>query len=86
MPNDAPDIINHPAHYTHSAIEPIDVIEEWGLGFHLGNVIKYVARADHKGTRLADLEKARWYLERAIELAHDDERAERALAEASHVE
>jgi hypothetical protein len=86
MPNDAPDIINNPPHYTHSAIEPIDVIEEWGLGFHLGNVIKYVARADHKGTRLADLEKARWYLERAIELAHDDERAERALAEATHVE
>jgi hypothetical protein len=79
MPNDAPDIINHPAHYTHSAIEPIDVIEEWGLGFHLGQVIKYLARAGRKGPRLEDLLKAQFYLNRAVD-------NERALAEVSDVE
>ena len=61
-----PDPINHPSHYTHGDIEPIDAIEAWGLGFCLGNVVKYVARAGHKGDRLEDLKKARWYLEREI--------------------
>ncbi len=60
------DPINHPPHYTHGDIEPIDAIEAWGLGFCLGNVVKYVARAGHKGDRLEDLKKARWYLEREI--------------------
>lgn len=60
------DVINHPAHYTHATIEPINVIESWSLGFHLGNAVKYIARAEHKGSRLEDLKKARWYLDREI--------------------
>ncbi len=66
------DVINRPPHYTRSAIEPIAVIEAWNLGFHAGNVIKYIARADHKGSKLDDLRKARWYLDRAIEQIADD--------------
>ena len=58
--------IDHPPHYTFGAIEVIDAIEDWRLGFHLGNVVKYVARSAHKGDQLADLRKARWYLEREI--------------------
>ncbi len=61
-----PDIVNHPPHYTATAIEPIDAIEAWGLGFHLGNCVKYVARAELKGAPLEDLKKARWYLDREI--------------------
>ena len=60
------DLIDRPPHYTFSRIEVIDAIEAWGLGFHLGNVVKYVARSAHKGDRLNDLKKARWYLDRAI--------------------
>jgi len=63
-----PDKINHPPHYNAGKIEAIDVIEDWRLDFHLGNVVKYVARADHKGMRLEDLKKAAWYLQRAINL------------------
>lgn len=63
-----PDAVNHPAHYNAGTIEIIDAIEEWDLGFHLGNVVKYVARADHKGNSLQDLRKARWYLDRKIQL------------------
>jgi len=59
-------LVDHPPHYSHSGIEAIDVIEAWGLGFNLGNVIKYVARAGHKGDTLEDLRKARWYLDREI--------------------
>jgi hypothetical protein len=61
-----PDPVNHPAHYKVGGIETIDFIEAKGLTYHLGNAVKYIARADHKGNRLQDLEKARWYLDREI--------------------
>lgn len=60
------DEINHPNHYTAGGIEVIDFIEAWQLGFNLGNVVKYVARAGHKTTPLVDLKKAAWYLAREI--------------------
>jgi len=60
------DNVNHPKHYTQGGIEVIDAIEAWGLNFRLANVIKYVARADHKKNKLEDLRKALWYLNREI--------------------
>lgn len=60
------DVINHPSHYTRGKIEVIDFIEDQQLPYHLGNVIKYIARAGHKGDKLEDLKKARWYLDRYI--------------------
>lgn len=68
------DVVNHPGHYTGGGIETIDFIEAKGLGFNLGNVVKYVSRCGHKKSRglsadakaLQDLEKAQWYLEREI--------------------
>ena len=60
------DSVNHPKHYNVGKIEVIDAIEDWKLGFHLGNAVKYIARADYKGRRLEDLKKAVWYLERKI--------------------
>ena len=61
------DSVNNPPHYTKGGIETIDFIEAKGLDYHLGNVIKYVTRADHKDNKLEDLRKAQWYLTRAIE-------------------
>lgn len=60
--------VNHPAHYNKGKIEIIDAIDDWNLGFYDGNVVKYVARAKHKGTELEDLKKAKWYLDRYIQL------------------
>ena len=60
-------LINHPSHYNQGEIEPIDVIEDWGLNFNLGSVIKYISRAPYKGRQLEDLQKAAWYLKREIE-------------------
>lgn len=60
------DAVNHPQHYAFGAIEVIDAIDAWGLGFSLGNAVKYIARAKHKGTELQDLQKARWYLDHEI--------------------
>jgi hypothetical protein len=60
------DPVNHPAHYKVGGIETIDFIEAKKLGYNLGNVVKYLTRADHKGNKLQDLRKAQWYLEREI--------------------
>lgn len=56
----------HADHYRMMKPEPIEVIEGWGLGFHLGNAVKYIARAPYKGTKKADLQKAMWYIEREL--------------------
>jgi hypothetical protein len=55
-----------PNHYRQhpSGVEAIQITEHFS--FNLGNVIKYVWRADLKNG-LEDLEKARWYLDREIE-------------------
>lgn len=68
------DKVNHPSHYANGKIEVIDFIEDKGLGFNLGNVVKYVARAGRKKSSgksldakaLEDLKKAAWYLQREI--------------------
>lgn len=61
------DLINHPPHYrADTPYETIKVIEAWGLGYHLGNAVKYISRAGMKGSRLEDLQKAEWYLKREI--------------------
>lgn len=69
------EVINHPPHYGgDTTYEAIKVIEAWKLGFCLGNTVKYISRAGRKkagrrkGTsRLEDLEKALWYLQREID-------------------
>lgn len=63
------DMVNSPAHYggADNPYEAIKVIEAWSLDFCLGNAVKYIARAPHKGAEVQDLEKARWYIDRAIQ-------------------
>jgi len=60
------DMVNNPPHYTKGGMETIDFIEAKELGYNLGNVVKYITRADHKGDKHEDLCKARWYLNREI--------------------
>ena len=62
------DPVDHPPHYNIGAYEVIDVIEDWRLGFHLGNAVKYIARAGRKdpAKEAEDLRKAIWYIERHI--------------------
>ena len=63
------DNVNHPSHYTYGKIEVIDAIEAWGLNFHRGNAVKYIARAGKKNPakEVEDLKKAAWYINREIE-------------------
>jgi uncharacterized protein DUF3310 len=67
---DAAEKVNNPAHYggADNPYEAIKVIDAWGLGFCLGNTVKYISRAGRKGGEavLDDLRKARWYLDHEI--------------------
>lgn len=58
----------HPSHYNQGRIEPWDAIEDWGLDYHLGAAVKYIARHKHKGTPLKDLAKAITEIERYIQV------------------
>ena len=61
------DMVEHPAHYTFSQYEVIDILQAWFPNDPLlWQVTKYCARAAHKGKELEDLKKARFYLERRI--------------------
>jgi Protein of unknwon function (DUF3310) len=62
------DPVNHPTHYTShpSGVECIEITRH--MGYNLGNVFKYVWRADLKGKDIEDLEKAVFYLQDEIKL------------------
>ena len=66
------DAVNRPAHYTQGGVEVIDIIEQItkdyppDIAYHIGNCIKYLARAPHKGNLQQDLGKAEWYMKRAV--------------------
>ncbi len=63
--------VDHPDYYggEKNLYEAIKVIEAWELGFHLGNVVKYISRCGKKyDSSYEDLKKAEWYLKRYIEV------------------
>ena len=66
---DSPDFINikSPSHYTQGRIEVWDFIRDQGLSYHMGNAIKYICRADHKGSKIQDIQKAIHYLENELQ-------------------
>jgi hypothetical protein len=69
--------VDHPSHYRASTgFETIDVIDAWGLGFSLGNAVKYISRTGFKDPSKAieDLEKARWYLDHEISRLRREEK------------
>lgn len=60
------DPVNHPKHYTGAHSEGMECIElvEY-MTFCGGNAVKYLWRSGLKGSKVEDLQKARWYVERA---------------------
>ena len=67
-----PDMVNTPPHYKQYSFEPIDIITEVvkeyppEIGFHVGTVLKYLFRSPFKGKQEEDINKAAYYLARAI--------------------
>jgi len=62
-----PEAVNHPDHYTAGGIETIDYLRAKLTpaefrGFLLGNALKYLSRAGHKGQADTDFRKAAWYV------------------------
>lgn len=69
------DNVNHPSHYETGKFECIDVmVETQGVeavkGFCIGNAFKYIYRHGNKNG-LEDVKKARWYLDKYIELSEE---------------
>jgi hypothetical protein len=73
--DDHDDGVNHPSHYNQGDIECIDYVDQVCINYpgdeasSVGETIKYLTRAPHKGKKVKDLKKAQWYLNHAIELA-----------------
>ena len=73
-----PDMVNTPPHYKQYSFEPIDIITEVvkeyppEIGFHIGTTLKYLFRSPFKGKQLQDIEKAEYYLQRAIKELTDE--------------
>lgn len=68
------EMVNHPPHYNQGKFETIDIIEDIVMGYDdpvvaylVGTTLKYLARAPFKNAEKQDLEKAEFYLKRAIE-------------------
>lgn len=67
------DTVNHPPHYTQGDIETIDIIKILTQGYTgyegslVGNVIKYLARANFKGNKAEDIQKSQFYLDKLVE-------------------
>ena len=74
------DPVNRPSHYAEGRkYEPIAVIEDWSLGYHLGNALKYISRAGRKQNTIEDLRKAVWYVNREIDRLEGDTQEEEAV-------
>ena len=72
------DNVNNPKHYNKHGIECIDAIQasmsdKEFLGYLKANVVKYMWRYDYKGKPLEDLQKAKWYLDKMINIIHTNE-------------
>lgn len=53
-----------PTHYRKQPIQPIEIIDAYGLDFKRGNALKYLLRAGSKlgEEKTDDLQKAIWYI------------------------
>lgn len=70
-------------HYRTTKIQAIDVIQDWGLDFAVGNVVKYLQRCPHKGKSTEDAIKALWYM--AFSVTNDAKYADRVIKEADEI-
>lgn len=70
--------VNHPSHYNHGKYECIDVMvdnfgSEFAKSFCLGNAFKYIYRAPYKSKSKEDIKKAKWYIEKWLELDESED-------------
>ncbi len=71
--------VDHPSHYNKGGVECIEAIKacvspEAYKGFLKGNVLKYMWRYESKGKPVEDLKKAKWYLDKLIEVENSSKK------------
>lgn len=76
QPKAKPELVNHPDHYNSGGIECIDAIlaargSEATKEFCICNTMKYLWRLGHKDDAVQEAKKARWYLDKYIELCQE---------------
>jgi hypothetical protein len=77
-PDEVRELVDHPKHYNNLGakckcgldIECIDVVGH--MDYTIGNAVKYLWRAEHKGKKLEDLKKAQWYVNHEIKKMEGD--------------
>ena len=75
--------VNHPDHYQTGWIECIDAVEAavgdlpGNEAFCIGSAIKYLWRYRKKGKPIEDLQKAKWYINRAIDIVIDSNKEDK---------
>jgi hypothetical protein len=72
------DEVNSPAHYTVGGYEALDVIKakltpEEFIGYCKGNILKYLMRANYKGSHDTDCSKATYYAAEMEEAINGEE-------------
>ncbi len=77
------DNVNHPSHYNTGKLEVIEIINDQKLNFNLGNAVKYICRANHKGKKEEDLRKALFYIKYELETLKDEPKKPNDMAEES---
>ena len=76
-----------PGYYKRGNIEVWDFIRDQQLNYHLGNAIKYIARAGHKEDAISDIDKAIHYLENEREfLQNSSQRVPASVRAAARVD
>jgi len=66
------DVVVSPAHYTTTKISALQVVDDWDLGFYLGNTLKYMKRYKLKGSPITDLKKAQQYIQLLIDKLEEE--------------
>jgi len=70
-------------HYTVGTLDALAVIEDWGLDFVSGSIVKYLQRQKHKGQQEQDRLKVLWYA--AYLVTRSREYADRVVTDAKEI-
>ena len=70
-------------HYRTTKIQALSVIDDWGLDFVSGSILKYLQRQEHKGQAEEDRYKVLWYA--AYLVTRSREYADRVVNDAREI-
>jgi len=62
-------LIDKPSHYCVGEVMPVELCEVWKLDYYhqLASAMEYIFRCNYKGSKVTDLEKACWWIQRYLD-------------------